>query len=246
MRALWPLFQRECLAYYQTPLALVYTAVFLVLSNSFVFYLGDLYETGQASMQAYFRLLPWVCLLLLPALSMRAWAEEFRSGTFELIETMPVPYWQWIAAKYLALWAVACSALALSFPLWITLSWLGQPDHGVILFSYIGAALMIGAMLAIGLCVSAFSENQLVVYIISALLVLLYLLAGYPLALNPVRELFSQSLVDLISSMSLLSHLQAITRGVLELRDILYFLITILFWLLLNLFALQARARGGQ
>jgi ABC-2 type transport system permease protein len=244
MRALWPVFKRECMAYYQTPLALVFTVVFLVLSNSFVFYLGDLYETGQASMQAYFRLLPWVCLLLLPALSMRAWAEEYRSGTFELVETLPVPYWQWIGGKFLALWAVACSALLLSFPLWITLAWLGQPDHGVIVLSYLGAALLMGAMLAIGLCISALSENQLVVFILTALAILLYLLAGYPLALNPLRELFSQSVVDLISAMSLLSHLQAITRGVLELRDILYFLLTMLFWLVLNLFVLQARGRG--
>ena len=104
---------------------------------------------------------------------------------------------------------------------------------------------MMGAMLAIGLCFSALSENQLVVYILTALAILIYLLAGYPLALNPLRELFSQTVVDLISAMSLLSHLQAITRGVLELRDILYFLLTILFWLLLNLFVLQARGRGA-
>jgi ABC-2 type transport system permease protein len=241
MRALWTVFRREWLAYHQTPLALVFTVVFLAMSNSFVFYLGDLYETGQASMQAYFRLLPWVCLLLIPALSMRTWSEEFRSGTYELMETLPIPYWKWIAGKFMALWAVACGALVLSFPLWITLTWLGQPDHGVIALSYVGAFLMMGAMIAMGMCFSALSENQLVVYILSALCILLYLLSGYPLALNPVRELFSQSFVDVVSSISLLSHIQAVTRGVLELRDLLYFLLTIGFWLVLNLFALQKR-----
>lgn len=244
MRALWWVFKREWLAYYQTPLALVFSVVFLILSNSFAFYLGDLYETGQASMQAYFRLLPWVCLLLLPALCMRGWSEEFRTGTFELLETLPIAYWQWIAGKFLAVWAVAGTALLLSVPLWISLAWLGQPDHGVIALSYLGAFLMMGAMLAIGLCFSALSENQLVVYIVSAVLILLYLLAGYPLALNPLRELVSQSWVDLISSLSLLSHMQAVTRGVLELRDVLYFLLTMAFWLALNLIALQARRRA--
>jgi len=236
--ALW---RREWLSFHRTPLALVFTVIFLLMANSFVFYLGDLYETGQTSMQPFFQMLPWVCLLLVPALSMRSWSDEFRSGTYELLESFPVPYWKLVLAKFTALWCVAMTAVLLSFPLWLTLSWLGQPDHGVIVLGYAGAGMMLMAMLAIGMCLSALSENQLVVYILTAMVILLYLLAGYPLALNPVRELFSQSVVDLVSSMSILSHLQSVTRGVLDFRDAMYFITTALFWLGLNVLLLQAR-----
>ena len=192
------LLKRELQSYLQTPLALVFVVIFLIMSNSFVFYLGDLYEIGQASMQSYFRLLPWVCLLLIPALTMRAWSEEFSSGTIEFLDSLPIPLWQMVLAKFLALWAISLSALALSFPLWISLSWLGQPDQGVIVLGYFGAAMLMATMIATALCVSAISENQLVVYIVSAMILLLSLLANYPLALNPIRELFSQQIVDLI------------------------------------------------
>jgi ABC-2 type transport system permease protein len=245
MSAFLALFRRELAAYFRTPLALVFTVIFLMLSNSFVFYLGDLYETGQASMQAYFRLLPWVCLLLVPAMSMRSWSEEFRSGTIELLDALPLPPWQQVLAKFVALWCVAVSALLLSFPLWLSLAWLGDPDHGTIMLGYIGICLMLAAMLAIGLCVSSFSENQLVVYLLTAMILLLYLLAGYPLALNPVREIFPQYVVDLIGSMSFLTHLNAITRGVLDLRDVLFFAVTVLFWLAVNLLVLRARKGGA-
>lgn len=245
MSAFLALFRRELAAYFRTPLALVYAVIFLMLSNSFVFYLGDLYETGQASMQGYFRLLPWVCLLLVPALCMRSWSEEFRSGTIELLDALPLPPWHQVLAKFLALWCVAVGALLLSFPLWLSLAWLGDPDHGTIMLGYVGICLMLAAMLAIGLCVSSFSENQLVVYLLTAVILLLYLLAGYPLALNPVREIFPQHVVDLIGSMSFLSHLNAITRGVLDLRDILFFTLTALFWLAVNLLVLRARKGGA-
>jgi len=237
--------RRELQAYFRTPLALVFIVIFLLLSNSFVFYLGDLYEIGQASMQSYFRLLPWVCLLLIPALSMRAWSEEFRSGTMELLDALPIPTWQLVTAKFIALWGVALSALMMSFPLWMTLAWLGQPDHGSIILGYFGSAMLMAAMIAVGLCVSSVSENQLIVYIVTSLILLLFLLAGYPLALNPVREVFSQSFVDLISSLSLLTHLQSITRGVLDLRDILFYALTIVFWLAANAVVLASRKDKG-
>jgi ABC-2 type transport system permease protein len=175
---------------------------------------------------------------------MRSWSEEFRSGTIELLDALPLPPWQQVLAKFGALWSVAVVALLLSFPLWLSLAWLGDPDHGTIMLGYIGTCLMLAAMLSIGLCVSSFSENQLVVYLLSAMILLLYLLAGYPLALNPIREVFPQHVVDLIGSMSFLTHLNAITRGVLDLRDVLFFAITTLFWLVVNLLVLRAR-KGG-
>jgi ABC-2 type transport system permease protein len=245
MSAFLPILARELNAYLRTPLALVYSVVFLVLSNAFVFYLGDLFEIGQASMQPFFRLLPWVFLLLLPALSMRSWAEEYRSGTMELLDSLPVPLWQTVLAKFTGLWCVGAGALMLSFPLWLTLAWLGQPDHGAILLGYAGSLLLLAAMLSIGLCLSALSENQLVVYLLTSLVILLYLLAGYPLALNPLRDVFPQAMVDLIASFSFLEHQQAIMRGVLELRDVLFFALTCLFWLSLNVLVLKAKKGGS-
>lgn len=235
------LLKRELQSYILTPLALVFVIIFLVMSNSFVFYLGDLYEIGQASMQSYFRLLPWVCLLLIPALSMRAWSEEFSSGTIEFLDALPIPIWQMVFAKFLALWAVALFALSLSFPLWLSLTWLGQPDQGVIVVGYFGAAMLMAAMISVALSISALSENQLIVYILSSMILLLSLLADYPLALNPIREIFSQEFVDLISSLSLLSYLQSITRGVLQLKDVLFYSLTVLFWLTLNVIFLQSK-----
>lgn len=236
---------RELHAYLRTPLALVYGVVFLVLSNAFVFYLGDLFEIGQASMKPYFRLLPWVFLLLLPALSMRSWAEEFRSGTIELLDSLPVPYWQMVLAKFTGLWCVGAGALMLSFPLWLTLSWLGQPDHGTILLGYAGSLMLLAAMLSIGLCLSALSENQLVVYMLTSLVILLYLLAGYPLALNPLRDVFPQAVVDMVASLSFLERQQSIMRGVLDLRDVLFFAATGLFWLSLNVLILHTKKGGS-
>ncbi len=241
MGAFIALVKREVMSFFLTPLALVFSVIFLLLSNSFVFYLGDLYEVGQASMQSYFRLLPWVCLLLVPALTMRSWSEEFSSGTMEFLDALPVPSWQLVLAKFIALCTVGFSALALSLPLWISLSWLGQPDHGAIMLGYFGSAMLMASMIAIGLCLSAVSENQLIVYIITSLVLLICLLAGYPLALNPIRELFSQAFVDLVSSLSLLSHLQSITRGVLELRDVFFYSATSVLWLVANVLLLQAK-----
>jgi ABC-2 type transport system permease protein len=235
------LFKRELMSFLLSPLALVYCVIFLVLSNSFVFYLGDLYEIGQASMQSYFRLLPWVSLLLIPALTMRSWSEEFSVGTIEFLDALPIASWKLVFAKYLALCSVSLFALALSFPLWLSLAWLGEPDHGTILLGYFGSAMMMATMIAIGLCLSAISENQLIVYIITSLVLLVFLLAGYPLALNPLREIFSQPIVDLFSSLSMLTHLQSITRGILEMRDVLFYTVTSLFWLCANIIILQAR-----
>jgi ABC-type uncharacterized transport system involved in gliding motility auxiliary subunit/ABC-type transport system involved in multi-copper enzyme maturation permease subunit len=245
MNTFVPILTRELKAYLRTPLGLVYTVVFLILSNAFVFYLGDIFEIGQATLQPFFKILPWVFLLMVPALSMRSWAEEIRSGTIELLDSLPIPTWQLVLAKFAGLWTVAAIALMLSFPLWLTISWLGQPDQGSILLGYLGSMMLLAAMLSIGLCLSSLSENQLIVYMITALVILLYLLAGYPLALNPIRDVFPQALVDLIASYSLLEHQQAIIRGVLDLRDVLFFLATCAFWLSLNVFILSARKGGS-
>jgi ABC-2 type transport system permease protein len=232
MNPVQAVFRREFASYFATPLATVFIVIFLLLAGVFTFYLGDLYETGQADLQPFFRFHPWLYLLLVPALSMRLWAEERKSGSLELLLTLPLSRWQAVLGKFLAAWAFLGLALVLTVPVWATVAWLGEPDHGVILASYAGSWLMGGAMLALGGCLSAMTRSQVVAFVLSAMACLLLLLAGFPLALNAVREIAPQSWVDAIGALSYLTHYQAITRGVLDLRDLVFFLAAIVAWLL--------------
>jgi ABC-2 type transport system permease protein len=225
------IFRREFGSYFATPLAVVFIVIFLLLCGAFTFYLGDFYETGQADLQVFFRFHPWLYLLLVPAVAMRLWADERKTGTLELLLTQPVTLWQAVFGKFLAAWAFVGVALALTFPMWITVNWLGDPDNGVILASYLGSWLMAGALLAVGSCLSAATRSQVVAFILTVVTCLLLLLAGFPLALDPVRAYFPQAAVDAVSGLSFLTHFQAITRGVLDLRDVMYFLLSITAWL---------------
>lgn len=241
MNAMIAIFRREFASYFATPLAAVFIVIFLLLAGSFTFYLGDFYEVGQADLQAFFRFHPWLYLLLVPAVSMRLWAEERKTGTLELLLTQPVTLTQAVLGKYLAALVFLGVALLLTFPIWITVNWLGDPDNGVIVASYVGSWLMAGAMLAAGACISAATRSQVVAFILAVLVCLLLMLAGFPLALDAVRAIAPQSLVDAVSSLSLLTHYQAITRGVLDLRDVAYFLLAILVWLAANVLVIEIK-----
>lgn len=241
MRPMLAVFRRELAAYFATPLAPVFIVIFLLLAGAFTFYLGDFYEAGQADLQAFFRFHPWLYLLLVPAVAMGLWADERRSGTLELLLTQPLPLWQAVLGKFLAAWALVALALALTFPMWITVNWLGRPDNGVILASYLGSLLLAGAMLAIGSCLSATSRSPVLAFILIVLVCLALLLAGFGLVLEPLRALAPQALVDAAAALSLLTHFQAITRGVLDLRDLGYFLLAIVAWLLATVVVLQLR-----
>lgn len=223
--------RRELRSYFATPLAAVFIVVFLLLAGAATFKLGGFFEAGQADLQAFFRFHPWLYLLLVPAVAMPLWAEERKSGTLELLLTQPVSTWQAVLGKFLAAWAFIALALGLTFPIWITVNWLGDPDNGVILASYIGSLLMAGAFLAVGGCLSATTRSQVIAFVLSTLVCLLLLLAGFPLALDPLRALLPQAAVDAVSGLSFLTHFQAITRGVLDLRDVSFFLLTIAAWL---------------
>ena len=161
------LFRREFASYFATPLALVFIVIFLALAKLFTFFLGGFYERGQADLAPFFNYQPWLYLFLMPALSMRLWAEERKSGTIELLMTLPITPWQAVIGKYLAAWAFAGVALALTFPIWITVNYLGDPDNGAILAGYIGALLVAGGLLAIGACFSAVTRNQVIAFILS-------------------------------------------------------------------------------
>jgi ABC-2 type transport system permease protein len=223
--------RRELRSYFATPLAPVFIVIFLLLSGVATFYAGGFFEAGQADLQAFFRFHPWLYLLLVPAVSMPLWAEERKTGTLELMLTQPVAVWQAVLGKFAAAWTFLALALSLSFPIWLTVNWLGSPDNGVILASYLGSLLMAGAFLAVGSCLSATTRSQVVAFILTVMACLLLLLAGFPLALDPLRGVLSQPAIDAVSGLSFLTHFRAITRGVLDLRDVCYFLLAITAWL---------------
>ena len=228
------LFERELRSYFATPVAYVFIVIFLLLSGSFTFYLGGFYERGQADLEPFFHFHPWLYLFLVPAVAMRLWADERKSGTIELLLTLPITMWQAVAAKFLAAWCFIAIALFLTFPVWITVNYLGQPDNGVILTSYLGSLLMAGAFLAIGACLSAATRSQVIAFILSVVACFLFLLAGFPLVLDVFRAFAPQGLVDAISGLSFLTHYNAISKGVIDLRDLIYFILTIGFWLYAN------------
>jgi ABC-2 type transport system permease protein len=225
------IFRRELRSYFATPVAYVFIVIFLVLAGAFTFYLGGFYERGQADLQPFFSFHPWLYLFLVPAVAMRLWSEERKSGTIELLLTLPVTMWQAVLGKFLAAWAFIGIALALTFPIWITVNYLGEPDNGVILAGYLGSLLMAGAFLAVGACLSAATRNQVVAFILTAVVCFLLLLAGFPLVLDFFAALFPQVVVDAVANLSFLTHFSAIAKGVLDLRDILFFVLTIAFWL---------------
>lgn len=241
MSPLSAVYRRELRAYVATPLAAVFVVLFLALSAAFAFYLGGLYERGQADLQPFFTFHPWLYLLLVPALAMRLWAEERKAGTLELLLTLPVTVWQAALAKFLAAWTVLVAALVLTVPLWITVSWLGDPDHGVIVASYLGSALMAGFLLAIGMLASALTRSQVVAFVLAVVACLLLLLAGFPLVLDAFSSWAPAALVQAVAQLSVLTHYQSIMRGVLDLRDLLYFVAGILVMLQATVWILEGK-----
>ena len=179
MRNVVIIFRRELASYFATPLALVFIVIFLVLAGALAFQLGGFYERSQADLAPFFNFHPWLYLFLIPALSMRLWAEERKSGSIELLMTLPVTPWQAVLGKFLAAWCVAAIALALTFPIWITVNYLGDPDNGAILAAYVGSLLMAGGFLAIGSCLSAATRNQVIAFILTAVVCFAFLLAGF-------------------------------------------------------------------
>lgn len=217
------LMKRELAGYFATPVAYVFMVIFLLLSGILTCYVGNFYENGQADLQAMFTFHPWLYLFLIPAISMRLWAEERKGGTIELLMTLPVSLGQTVLAKFLAAWLFSGIALALTFPFWITVNFLGEPDNGVILASYVGSFLMAGGYLAIGACVSASTKNQVIAFVVAVAISFLFVLAGYPVVLNFFKPWVGQSVVEAIGSLSFLTHFYSITTGVIDARDFVFF-----------------------
>lgn len=223
--------RRELASYFATPIAYVFILIFLVLSGVFTFYMGSFYEREQADLNAFFNFHPWLYLFLVPAISMRLWSEERKSGSIELLLTLPLTRADAVLGKFLAAWLFTGLALLLTFPTWITVNMLGEPDNGVIVSSYIGSWLMAGGFIAIGSCMSALSKSQVIAFIVSAVVCFLFILAGFPLVVDLFKGWLPGILVDAIASLSFLTHFTSISKGVLSLRDLLYFFSVIAVWL---------------
>lgn len=239
MSAVRALFKREFQSYFATPVAYVFIVIFLVLMGTFTFQLGGFYEQGQADLRAFFSFHPWLYLFLIPSIAMRLWAEERKTGSIEMLLTLPITPWQAVLGKYLAAWAFTAIALALTFPVWLTVNYLGDPDNGVILAAYIGSLLMAGGFLAIGACLSAFTRNQVIAFVLSVVVCFGFLLSGFPFVLNMFSGWAPQVFIDGIASLSFLTHFSNISRGVIDIRDLVYFGLLIGTFLTANTIVLQ-------
>src|SRR5210317_124551 len=241
MNSIINVMRRELTGYFATPVAYVFLIIFLVMTGIFAFYLGSFYERGFADLESFFRFHPWLYLFLVPAISMRLWAEERRSGTIELLFTLPLTTGQAVLGKYLAAWLFIGIALLLTVPMWITVNYLGDPDNGVILAAYIGSWFMAGGFLAIGSCMSALTRNQVVAFILSVVVCFMFLLSGLPMVMNLFNGWAPQIVLDGIASLSFLKHFADISKGVIDLRDLVYFVLVIGFWLLANVLILDMK-----
>jgi ABC-2 type transport system permease protein len=233
--------KRELASYFATPVAYVFIVIYLIMSAVFTFYLGAFFEREIADLEPFFRFHPWLYLFLVPAIGMRLWAEERKSGTVELLLTLPITATEAVLGKFLAAWFFIGLALVLTFPIWITVNVLGSPDNGVIVAAYLGSWLMAGGFLAISACLSAATRNQVIAFILSVVVCFLFLLSGLPMVLDLFRGWLPQAVIDGIANLSFLVHFTSLSRGVLDLRDLLYFALVIGFWLAANRIVLELK-----
>ena len=232
---------RELKGYFRTPLASIFLLVFLSLSSGMTFFLGRFFERDQADLTTFFSWHPWLFLVLMPAIGMRLWAEERRSGTIELLITLPVTNTQLVVGKFLASWIFTLIALILTMPIWITVNYLGEPDNHVILISYFGSWLMAGAFLALTSCLSALTKNQVIAFIISSISGFVLIMAGFNLVLSAVRSWSPNWITETISSMSFLSHFSRIQMGVFDLSTLVFFVSMIILCLWINVQLVQVK-----
>ena len=239
MKGLKEIFKRELGSYFDTPVAYVFIVIFLVLNGIFTFYVGGFFERGQADLAPFFEFHPWLYMFLIPAVSMRLWSEERKSGTLELILTLPVSLTASVVGKFLAAWVFTALALLGTIPIWVTVNYLGDPDNTVIAISYIGSLLMAGGFLSIGSCVSALTKNQVIAFVVSFIICLAFNLSGFPMVLDVFNAWAPQFVVEVIGSFSFLTHFDSIQKGVIDIRDLIFFASLIGFWLFANVLAIE-------
>jgi len=241
MRNIAIIANREIRGYFTTPLAYIFIVIFLALTGAFAFYIGNFFSREQANLMPFFMYHPWLYLMLIPAIAMRLWAEERKTGTIEILMTLPISTTQAVLGKFLAAWGFTGISLAMTFPMWITVNVLGAPDNGVILASYLGSFFMAGAFMAIGSCISALTKNQVIAFIVAATVCFLFTMSGLDLVLSFFRGWAPDVLVRTIGSMSFLTHFSAVMQGVIDVRDLIFFASLIAFWLFANVIVIDLK-----
>ena len=241
MKNLGIIFKRELSSYFATPLAYIFVVIFLIINGIFTFDLGGFYLRGQADLLPFFSFHPWLYLFMVPAIAMSLWADERKTGTIELLLTLPIKLSEAVFGKFFAAWVLTGIALLLTFPIWITVNYLGDPDNGVIAAAYLGSWFMAGGFLAIGSCMSACTKNSVIAFILTVSICFLFVIMGSPILLNSFPDWIPQFLIDAISALGFLSHFDSISKGVLDIRDILYFMIFIASWLLASAIVIEIK-----
>ena len=241
MKNIGIIFKRELSSYFATPLAYIFIVIFLIVNGIFTFDLGGFYLRGQADLLPFFSFHPWLYLFMVPAIAMTLWADERKTGTIELLLTLPIKLSEAVFGKFFAAWVLTGIALSLTFPIWVTVNYLGDPDNGVIAAAYIGSWFMAGGFLSIGSCMSACTKNSVIAFILTVSICFLFVIMGSPILLNSFPEWIPQFLIDAISALGFLSHFDSISKGVLDIRDILYFTIFIASWLLASAIVIEMK-----
>jgi ABC-2 type transport system permease protein len=241
MRNVWIIAKRELAAYFTSPLAYIFVVIFVAMTGAFAFFIGNFFERGQADLVPFFTYHTWLYLLLVPAIAMRLWAEERKTGTIELLMTLPVAPWEAILGKFLAAWAFIGVALMCTIPMWFTVNHLGDADDGIVFTSYVGSLLMAGAFLAIGSCISALTKNQVIAFIVAATICFLLVMSGTELVLNVFRGWAPAFVVQAVSSLSFLAHFDQVTRGLIALPTLIFYASLIAFFLFANVIIVEQR-----
>lgn len=241
MEHLAPLFKREFYGYFRSPVAYVFMVIFLISAVGFAFFIGGLYESNQASLNSFFNFLPWLFMVLVPAVGMRLWAEERHSGTIELLFTLPVTMFEAVLAKFLAGWLFLIASILLTFPLVLTVAYLGSPDYGVIFTSYIASILLAGAFLAISCFTSALTKNQVISFILGVVIGFFMVLTGWGVFTDLLSSILPVFLVDTVANIGFMPHFTTMIRGVIDSRDIVYFIGVIAAGLILNTIVLNVK-----
>ncbi len=239
MSQVTPVFKREFLGYFRSPVAYVFLIVFLMASVGLAFFVGQFFRANQASLESYFTFHPWLFLFLIPAVGMRLWSEEKRTGTVELLFTLPLTTLEAVLGKFLAAWAFLSVAILLSFPMAVTAGYLGDPDWGVIAGSYLGSILMAGSYLGVCSLTSALTKNQVISFVLSVLACLVLVLLGWSVFNGALSAVLPVWAVDLVANFSFVTHFDAFTKGIIDPKDVVFFLSLTGFTLFLNVVALE-------
>lgn len=244
MSQTFTIFRREFAGYFATPMAYVFLVIFLVFAAALTFYLGNFFERGQADLASFFMWHPWLYLFLIPAIAMRLWSEERKQGTIELFLTLPIGLAQAVLGKFFAAWAFTGVALALTFPIWVTVNWLGAPDNGAIVTGYAGSFLLAGGILAIGACISATTKSQVIAFVLTAAVAFVFTVSGSAIVLNFFTGWAPDWLTETIRSFSFLTHFNAMNRGVIDVKDLFYFGSLIALFLFANAIVVDLKKAG--